>query len=76
MWCSIRFRHPLRETYAPVIRQRRAAKTGDLEKVLYDQPAALREHGKLYYLWINLSRPIAILFGSMICFVFSLYLAL
>ena len=66
----------LRETYAPVIRQRRSAKRGDPEKAVYDQPAALKEHGKLYYIWINLSRPFVILFGSLICFVFSLYMAL
>ena len=37
----------LRETYAPIIRQRQAAKVGDPEKDVYDQPAAPREHGKL-----------------------------
>ena len=66
----------LRETYAPVIRQRKAAKSGDPEKVVSIQPSLLKEHGKLYYLWINLSRPITLLFGSLICFLFSLYMAL
>ena len=66
----------LRETYGPVIRQRRAAKSDDSEKAVPDQPAILKERGKLYYLWINLSRPITLLFGSMICFIFSLYMAL
>lgn len=68
----------LRETYAPIIRQRRAAKSGDSESVqaVYDQPAVLKEHGRLYYLWINLSRPITLLVRSMICFMFSLYMAL
>ena len=66
----------LRETYAPIIRQRRAAKSGDPEKAVSNQPSLLKEHGKLYYLWLNLSRPIALLFGSLICFLFSLYMAL
>ena len=66
----------LRGTYAPVIRQRRAAKYGDNEKALTIQPTILKEHGKPYYIWINLSRPVVSLFGSLICFVLSLYLAL
>ena len=66
----------LRETYAPVIRQRRAAKSGDPEKAVFNQPSLLKERGKFHYLWLNLSRPIALLFGSLICFLFSLYMAL
>ncbi|KAF8817134.1 multidrug resistance protein 4 [Phlegmacium glaucopus] len=65
----------LRETYAPVIRRRQAAKYGDSEKAASLQPAALNEHGKLYYLWLNLSRPVVLLFGSFVCFIFSLYMA-
>jgi hypothetical protein len=66
----------LRETYAPVIRQRLAAMSGDPEKVAAVQPDFLKENGKLNYIWINLSRPIVLLFGSMICFMLSLYMAL
>ena len=66
----------LRETYAPVIRQRRAAKSGHPEKIVSDLSSLLKERGKLYYLWLNLSRPITLLFGSLICFLFSLYMAL
>lgn len=68
----------LRETYAPVIRQRLAAKSGDPEKATSTSihPAILQEHGRLYYLWINLSRPVVLLFRSLICFLLSLYLAL
>ncbi|KAF8800563.1 multidrug resistance protein 4 [Phlegmacium glaucopus] len=65
----------LRETYAPVIRQRRAAKSGDREKAVPSHLPIVNEHGKLYYLWLNLSRPIVLLFGSLICFVLSLYMA-
>ncbi|KAF8800960.1 MFS general substrate transporter [Phlegmacium glaucopus] len=65
----------LRETYAPVIRKKRAARSGDPEKTVSKQPALLKEHGRLYYLWLNLSRPIVLLFGSLICFVLSLYMA-
>jgi len=63
----------LRETYAPIIRQRRAAKSGDHEKAM-SYNSDLRQ-GKLHYLWVNLSRPIILLFGSFICFVLSLYMA-
>ncbi|KAF8967302.1 multidrug resistance protein 4 [Flammula alnicola] len=66
----------LRETYAPIIRLRRAAKAGDREKVAAAHPHLLKEHGsKLLVLWINLSRPFTILFRSFICFILSLYMA-
>ncbi|KAF8903320.1 major facilitator superfamily domain-containing protein [Gymnopilus junonius] len=66
----------LRETYAPVIRQRKAAKSGDPEKVAKAHPHLQKEHGsKLHVLWINLSRPITLLFRSLICFMLSLYMA-
>jgi len=62
----------LRETYAPIIRLRKAKRSGDLEKVAM---LNVRED-KLHYLWVNLSRPIAMLVQSFICFVLSLYMAL
>ncbi|KAF8966604.1 multidrug resistance protein 4 [Flammula alnicola] len=66
----------LRETYGPVIRLRRAVKTGDPEKVAAAHPHLLKEHGsKLHVLWVNLSRPVTILFRSFICFILSLYMA-
>ena len=65
----------LRETYAPVIRQRLAAKSGDPEKIAAAQPD-LMENGKLHHIWINLSRPMVLLFRSSICFMLSLYMAL
>ena len=66
----------LRETYAPVIRQKKAVKSGDAERAVSNLPGLLEERGKLYYIWLNLSRPITLLFGSLICFLFSLYMAL
>ena len=68
----------LQETYAPVIRQRWAAKFGgDPEKACQvGEISALQENGKLHYIWLNLSRPIVLLSRSLICFVFALYMAL
>jgi len=65
----------LQETYAPVIKMRRDKKwksdpeqaTGALNPV---------QMSKMQYLWLNLSRPIHLLFGSFICFILSLYMAL
>ncbi|KAJ6560589.1 major facilitator superfamily domain-containing protein [Mycena vulgaris] len=66
----------LRETYSPVIRVRKAEKAIDPEKVAGRHPVLLREHqSKLHTLWINLSRPAILLFGSLICFMLSLYMA-
>ncbi|KAF7346931.1 MFS domain-containing protein [Mycena venus] len=66
----------LRETYSPVIRLKKAKKAVDPEKVAERHPVLLREHqSKLHTLWINLSRPAILLFGSLICFMLSLYMA-
>ncbi|KAJ7771073.1 major facilitator superfamily domain-containing protein, partial [Mycena maculata] len=66
----------LRETYSPILRLSKAKKTADPEKAAEAHPVLLREHtSKLHYLWINLSRPATLLFGSLICFMLSLYMA-
>ncbi|KAJ7368886.1 major facilitator superfamily domain-containing protein [Mycena albidolilacea] len=66
----------LRETYAPLIRLKRAKKAVDPEKAALEHPVLIKEHGsKLHYLWINLSRPAVLLFGSPVCFMLSLYMA-
>ena len=66
----------LKETYAPVICLRRAAKA-DPEKNTKIPSHLLQERGsKLHVLWVNLSRPIIILTHSFICFILSLYMAL
>ena len=47
MWCSIRYRDPAPTRDICAYNSRQATKVGDPEKDVYDQPAALREHGKL-----------------------------
>ncbi|KAK0482188.1 multidrug resistance protein 4 [Armillaria novae-zelandiae] len=64
----------LEETYAPVIRERIAKRSGDLEKAAHFHNP-IGEMGKLEYLWINISRPVILLFRSFICFILSLYMA-
>ncbi|CCM06195.1 uncharacterized protein FIBRA_08438 [Fibroporia radiculosa] len=64
----------LRETYAPVIRLRRAKRSGDAER-------AIRElfpeyDNKLQRMWADMTRPFILLTRSLVCFVLSLYLAL
>ncbi|KAG6336351.1 hypothetical protein ID866_2746 [Astraeus odoratus] len=67
----------LKETYAPIIRQREARSPSDPEKVL---PSGLTTaqipESKLNYLWVNLTRPLFILTHSFVCFILSLYMAL
>ena len=64
----------LRETYAPVLRMRLAARLADPEK---PTPRLQQPHESLLgYLWINLKRPVILLFRSSICFMLSLYMAL
>ncbi|KAJ7129185.1 major facilitator superfamily domain-containing protein [Mycena epipterygia] len=66
----------LRETYAPILRLRKAKKSGDPEKAALNHPVLVAQHSsKLHYLWINLSRPATLLFGSLVCFMLSLYMA-
>lgn len=63
----------LRETYAPVLRMRLAARLADPEK---PTPRLQQPHESLLgYLWINLKRPVILLFRSSICFMLSLYMA-
>lgn len=67
----------LQETYGPVIRLRRAAKSGDPEKAATLHPHLQQEHSsKLHILWVNLERPFEMLFRSSVCFILSLYMAL
>ncbi|KAG2132056.1 multidrug resistance protein 4 [Suillus clintonianus] len=64
----------MRESYAPVIRLRRAKSSPDLEKAAKGHPAFTMN--KWAYLWINLKRPFILLTQSFICFILSLYMAL
>jgi MFS family permease len=66
----------LKETYAPVIRARRASQMSDPEKPLPpDSQAEPPQDTKLRILWLNLSRPVIMLTRSFICFILSLYMA-
>lgn len=68
----------LRETYAPIIRLRRAKKQngGDPERAVkegYRPPP--EQTSKLGYLWLNLSRPALLMTRSIVCFMLSLYMS-
>ncbi|KAG7098298.1 hypothetical protein E1B28_000260 [Marasmius oreades] len=63
----------LRETYAPVIRRRKAKRNGDSEKALQTVDP-MQSLGVWEYVWINLSRPMVLLCKSFICFILSLYM--
>lgn len=66
----------LRETYAPVIRRRLAAKCSDPEEAAKLYPSYLHPQGSIgKIIWINLSRPVILLTRSLICFMLSLYMA-
>ena len=61
----------LKETYGPVIRLRRAARSADPEAAL------IRSHESTFHvLWVNLTRPLVLLTRSLVCFMLSLYMAL
>lgn len=65
----------LEETYAPIIRIRRAKRNGDPEfATKFSAPVV--HTSKLQYLWITLSRPIVLLTRSIVCFMLSFYMAL
>lgn len=66
----------LRETYAPVIRLRKAKRSNDPERLADILAMNNASEDKLRYLWVNLSRPITMLVRSFICFILSLYMAL
>ncbi|KAF9052189.1 multidrug resistance protein 4 [Hymenopellis radicata] len=64
----------LRETYAPVIRARRAKMVKDTEKGGNYQPPQ-SDMSKMEFLWVNLTRPLILLTRSFICFILSGYMA-
>jgi uncharacterized membrane protein len=66
----------LKETYAPVIRFRRAKRRGQLDKAAEFFPHLQASHGnKMKLLWENLARPVQMLYKSFICFILSAYMA-
>ncbi|THU82299.1 multidrug resistance protein 4 [Dendrothele bispora CBS 962.96] len=64
----------LRETYAPIIRQRRALADGDPEKAKVLR-GPMGNMSRSQYILANLIRPPMLLFGSLICFLLSSYMA-
>jgi len=66
----------LRETYAPIIQLRRIKHSQDPEKAARDYPELFKEQKGLSDIWLNLTRPFLLLFGSYVCFILSLYMAL
>ncbi|KAL5527636.1 hypothetical protein ACEPAG_6437 [Sanghuangporus baumii] len=68
----------LQETYAPLIRIRRAKQqieqTG--EKTLEHHVLLDQDKDFAHVMWVNMTRPFALLFGSFICFILSLYMGL
>ncbi|TRM67442.1 major facilitator superfamily domain-containing protein [Schizophyllum amplum] len=66
----------LRETYHPVLRIRQAKIQGDVELFDGDHPQfsqAKMSNGRLF--WVNIARPVQLLFGDIICFALSFYMA-
>lgn len=71
----------LRETYAPVLLERRAKNRGKSGEAIYEKGVHVgRVNGEVVsttrFLWVNLSRPLALLSGSFVCFILSCYMAL
>ena len=69
----------LEETYAPVIQKHRARMQviADPEKRTFEHDVLLeQEHDLKHILWVNLTRPFALLFGSFICLILSVYMGL
>ncbi|TFK19878.1 MFS general substrate transporter [Coprinopsis marcescibilis] len=68
----------LKETYAPVIRLQKAKRSANPEAETARVIASLGgpTGTKAQIIWINLSRPIALLFGNFVCFILSSYMAL
>ncbi|KAL1725148.1 major facilitator superfamily domain-containing protein, partial [Schizophyllum commune] len=65
----------LRETYHPIIRKRIAKRNGDLERLRVDPVVEEAGMSKIGIIWVNIQRPIMLLFGDVICFLLSLYMA-
>ena len=64
----------LQETYGPVVRRRHYGNVPDPEKHGLSQVVDQTER-KFEYIWEAMTRPIVLLFGNLICFMLSLYLA-
>ncbi|KAH8922957.1 MFS general substrate transporter [Atractiella rhizophila] len=66
----------LSETYAPVIRMRIAKREGKMEQFVKAYPEfSIDKEDKLRLFWVNISRPVVLLFGNFVCFLLSTYMA-
>ena len=68
-----------RETYAPAIRRRIMEETmavGQASETQTHLPQAQGNRDSLNYILSNLQRPFMLLAGSIVCFMFSSYMAL
>lgn len=76
--CAVVGLFTLEETYAPVIRIRRAKKeiaASGVKTIEHD--ILLEQHLDFkHVLWVNMTRPFDLLFGSFIVFILSFYMAL
>ena len=66
----------LRETYHPILRKRIAKRNGDVERLRVDPVVEEAGMSKIGIIWVNIQRPIMLLFGDVICFLLSLYMSL
>ena len=68
----------LEESYAPVIRIRRAQREiKETGRKTIEHDILLEQHQDFrHVLWTNMSRPFSLLFGSFIVFILSFYMAL
>ncbi|KAL1704529.1 major facilitator superfamily domain-containing protein [Schizophyllum commune] len=63
----------LRETYHPIIRKRIAKRNGDLERLRVDPVVEEAGMSKIGIIWVNIQRPIMLLFGDVICFLLTFF---
>ncbi|KAH8828660.1 major facilitator superfamily domain-containing protein [Flagelloscypha sp. PMI_526] len=69
----------LKETYAPVLRQRQARVNGNLEQFFEEHPelaAGRTFKDTVSMIWVNLSRPTILLFQNFTLFMLAMYLAM
>ena len=67
----------LQETYAPVIQLNRAREEIAKGNKTFDHDILLEQHKDIkHVIWVNMTRPFALLFKSFICFILSLYMGM
>ncbi|KAL1688547.1 major facilitator superfamily domain-containing protein [Schizophyllum commune] len=63
----------LRETYHPILRKRIAKRNGDVERLRVDPVVEEAGMSKVEIIWVNIQRPIMLLFGDVICFLLTFF---